>query len=142
MKESLPPAEEMSWANEILHLYVIKDGGIVMNEFSFTGEEVFDADLLAGGMTGIATILKEMIASQETKLKVIDHEDKKIIFDYGKGFTVVLIGLKDLKILRVKLNLLTQQIENVFWEILEFWQGDLDIFKPINTMIKNIFVEK
>jgi len=141
MKDSLPPAEEMDWPKEVLHLYVIKDGGIIMTDFAFSTEETFDADLLAGGMTGVTHILKEMIAGKGTKLKIIDHEDKKLLFEYGKGFSTVLISHKDLKILRNKLITLTTNIENVFWETIEVWQGDLDIFKPIKTMVKHIFTE-
>ena len=131
----------MEWANEIINIYVIKDGGIIMTEYNFSQKEKFDADLLAGGMTGVSTILKEMIDSKESNLKIIDHEDKKILFEYGKGFSTVLISYKDLKILRNKLITLTINIQNVFWETIEDWEGDLDIFKPINTMIKHIFTE-
>ena len=141
MKDSLPPAEEMEWSNEILNLYVIKDGGIIMTDYTFSQKGKFDADLLAGGMTGVTAILKEMIDSKETKLKIIDHEDKKVLFEYGKGFSTVLISHKDLRILRNKLITLTTDIQNVFWETIEGWEGDLDIFKPINTMIKHIFSE-
>jgi len=141
MKDSLPPSEEMEWSKEIIHIYVIKDGGIIMTDYSFSKEEHFDADLLAGGMTGVSTILQEMIDSKQTKLQVIDHEDKKLLFDYGRGFFVVLISIKDLKILRSKLKTLTDEIHNIFREIIEIWEGDLDIFKPIITMIKNHFIE-
>ncbi|TFG24164.1 MAG: MFS transporter [Promethearchaeota archaeon] len=151
MRDSLPPAEEMEWQKKILHIYVIAEGGIVMSDFSFLKwrekkdplierkTEEFDPNLFSGGISGVSTMLKEMIDSQQSKLKVIDHEDKKLLFEYGKGFTSVLISSKDLKILRNKLKTLTEEIQNVFSEQIEHWDGDLDKFLPVKTMIKNRF---
>jgi len=151
MRDSLPPAEEMEWQKEILHIYVIFEGGIIMSDYSFVKwrekknpliekkTEEFNPHLFSGGISGVSTILKEMIDSKQSKLKVIDHEDKKLLFEYGKGFTSILISSKDLKILRNKLKTLTEDIQNVFWETIENWHGDLDVFKPVKTMIRNRF---
>lgn len=140
MKDSLPPAEEMDWPNQVVQLYVITDGGIMMTHYAFKSKVTFDLDLFSGGISGVTTILQEMIESDQ-KLKVIDHEDKKLLFEYGDRFVVTLIARKDLRIIRSKLKILSEEIQNVFWEILEDWNGDLDVFKPINTLIKNLFEE-
>ncbi|NHI94589.1 MAG: MFS transporter [Candidatus Lokiarchaeota archaeon] len=141
MKESLPPAEEMEWAKDLIHLYVIKDNGVLMSDYSFVEKELVDHDLFSGGISGITTILQEMVDSQQ-KLKVIDHEDKKLLFEYGEQFSIILVAKKDLKILRTKLKKLTEQIQTVFWETIASWDGDLELFKPIKTLIRNYFVEK
>lgn len=141
MKESLPPPEEMDWRKGIIHLYVISASGIVMSDYSFiTQKSSDDADLFSGGVTGISTILKEMIGSYQ-HLKIIDHEDKKLLFEYGDNFLVTLVAYKDLKILRTKLKTLTTEISAVFWETIANWNGNLDIFAPMKTMIRNHFVE-
>jgi len=140
MKESLPPAEEINWRDEIIHLYVISSGGIIMSHYSFIEDNVADSDLLAGGISGIITILKEIVGSNEL-LKVIDHEDKKLLFEYDNNqqFLVALLTNKNLNILRTKLKKLTNQIQSVFWEIIRKWDGNIEIFIPIKTMIRNIF---
>ncbi|MBN2151492.1 MAG: hypothetical protein JW839_08605 [Candidatus Lokiarchaeota archaeon] len=141
MKESLPPSEEMGWARTIHDLYVISDGGIIMNAYSFLSNSSVDPTLFSGGISGVATILKEMTGSEQ-KLQIIDHEDKKILFEYGKRFTVTLVAEKDLKILRTKLKALARDIHNAFWEIIGSWNADLSVFKPVTTMIKNHFLER
>jgi len=140
MKESTPASEELEWYKEIVHLYVINNSGIFIVDFPFKEGLEYDPDLFSGGISGIKTILQEMIKSQQS-LKIIDHEDLKLIFEYGQNFFVVLISQKDLKILRTKLKALTGEIERVFREVLADWSGNLDVFKPINTMIKNIFLK-
>jgi CTP:phosphocholine cytidylyltransferase-like protein len=85
-------------------------------------------------------ILKEMTDSKE-KLKVIDHEDKKLLFEYGENFFTTLVTRKALKILRTKLADLTAEIEGVFWETIASWNGNLDVFAPLKTMIRNYFVQ-
>ena len=140
MKESLPPAEEMEWSKQIIHLYVIKDNGVLMSDYSFVEKESVDHDLFSGGISGITTILQEMVDSNQ-KLKVIDHEDKKLLFEYGEQFSVILIAQKELNVLKTKLKNLTEQIQVVFWETIATWNGDLEVFKPIKTLIRNYFID-
>jgi hypothetical protein len=145
MKESLPPSEELEWRKEIIHLYVISEGGVTLSDYSFidpaeaTGTDV--PDLVAGGLAGITTLLKEMVGGEQ--LKSIDHADKKVLFEYAyeNQFMVALLTNKDLNILRTKLRKLTAQIQAVFWETIEKWDGNLDILAPMKTMIKNQFDE-
>ncbi|MHA1427486.1 MAG: MFS transporter [Candidatus Helarchaeota archaeon] len=140
MKESLPPAEEMDWYNDIVHLYVISSGGIIMADYSFIEAGIGDSDLLAGGLSGVMTLLKEIVGSSQ-QLKSIDHEDKKLLFEYAynQQFLVALLTKKNLNILRTKLKKLTAQIQAVFWETMMNWDGNLDVLAPIKTMIRNIF---
>ncbi|TFF89104.1 MAG: MFS transporter [Promethearchaeota archaeon] len=140
MKDSLPPAEEMDWSSKIIGVYIINNSGIVMVEFPFA-EEKIDANLFSGGISGITNILQEMVASEE-KLRVIDHEDKKLLFEYSEGFFSVLLAREDLKILRSKLKTLTNEIDKVYHEIIRSWSGNVEVLKPIETMIKNQFVEE
>jgi len=140
MKESLPPSEEMNWANEIVHLYVMNDAGIVLVDYAFKETGEVDADLFSGGISGLSMMLQEMIKSDQ-RLKIIDHEDKKLMFEYGNKFTCALLVTKDLNIIRKKLELLAQEIQDVFWETIENWDGNVELFNPINTIIRNYFTE-
>ncbi|MHA1783968.1 MAG: hypothetical protein ACTSVE_02100 [Candidatus Helarchaeota archaeon] len=140
MKESLPPSEEIEWAKDILHIYVIKDSGVMISDYSFTDEEDVDTDLFSGGISGISSILQEMIDSEQ-RIKVIDHEDKKLLFEHSKQFSIVLVAKKDLNIYHVKLKRLADEIQSIFWETISTWNGDLEIFNPLKTMIRNHFVE-
>jgi MFS family permease len=146
MKESLPPSEELEWRNDLIHLFVISSGGVVMSDYSFLDHSksgtMDSADLLAGGISGITVILKEMVGSDH-QLKSIDHEDKKILFEYAYGnqFMVALLAKKNLNILRTKLKKLTAQIQAVFWETIARWDGNLEILTPIKTLIRKYFEE-
>ncbi|MFX0103852.1 MAG: MFS transporter, partial [Candidatus Hodarchaeota archaeon] len=141
MKDSLPPSEEMEWYKYIQHLHVISKGGVIMSDYSFLKDDMVDPNLFSGGISGIGTMLHEMVRSAQ-KLQIIDHEDKKILFEYGKRFIITLITEKDLRILRTKLKSLAREIHNVFWETIGSWDGDLTVFKPIKTMIRYHFVEE
>ncbi|MHA1798870.1 MAG: hypothetical protein ACTSVY_10540, partial [Candidatus Helarchaeota archaeon] len=110
------------------------------SDYSFTDEEDVDTDLFSGGISGISSILQEMIDSEQ-RIKVIDHEDKKLLFEHGKQFSIVLVAKKDLNIYHVKLKRLADEIQSIFWETISTWNGDLEIFNPLKTMIRNHFVE-
>jgi len=122
---------------------VISNSGIMMSDYSFTKTSGIDSpDLLAGGISGITAILKEMVGSDQ-QLKSIDHADKKLLFEfaYDNQFLVALLTNKDLNILRTKLKKLIAQIQAVFWETILRWNGDLDILAPMKTIIRNYFVD-
>ena len=96
--------------------------------------------ILTGGITGISQILQQMVDSAE-KIGVIDHEDKKLIFEYGNGFTIVLITKSVLKILKTKLESLKNEIFDLFGDVIPTWDGNMDIFLPVRSLIKNYFSE-
>ncbi|MFX0101325.1 MAG: MFS transporter, partial [Candidatus Hodarchaeota archaeon] len=146
MKETLPPEEELFWQNEIINIHVIHKGGVIMSYYSFIfeegvreGEEERDPLLFSSGITGISTFLQEVVESKE-RVENIDHQDKKLMFEYGNNFTVVLLTKRILKILRNKLHLLANDIQELLGSVIESWNGDLDSVQPIKSLIVRFFV--
>ncbi len=120
MKESLPPAEEINWRDEIIHLYVISSESVITSDYSFAETTITDSDLLSEGISGITILLKEIVGS-DVQLKIIYHKDKKLLFEYDtdQQFLVALLVNKNLNILLTKLKKLTNQIHSVFWETIK-----------------------
>ena len=94
--------------------------------------------LVAGGMVGITAMLREISRSSEA-LKTIDHGDQKILLEHGFNFFIALNVLEEMKIYWDKLYRLRNLIEIFFKDLLKFWDGNMDYFKPLNNIIKNEF---
>ncbi len=148
MKETLPPVEEMTWYKEVLYLYILTDSGLPIYNYSFEanlsdgGKTENSRLLFTGGITGVAQILREMTESHQ-KINVIDHQDKKLLFEYGESYEIVLISNKMLKTLRLKLENLNEDIKMIFGPTIKAWSGgDMFCFIPIKGLIEKYFLEK
>ena len=95
---------------------------------------------MAGGLTSISQITSELIKSKK-KLGFVDHGDLKLLFDHGEFVTNVLIVDEKLEILRAKLEKFTEQLEIIYGDNLSRWDGDLDQFKFLNSLVKANFEE-
>ncbi|MHA1681786.1 MAG: hypothetical protein ACTSUE_12320 [Promethearchaeota archaeon] len=141
----LPSLSEIHWADYLVHLYVfhidtaacIYDENLLnaeklkvkrQLEVDGGGEEDIPADLFSSGVVGVMGLIKEMVRS-EKRLKVLDHEDKKILLEYGKKVSVALLTFRDLQIYHEKLNNYIKKIEEEFEKPLEKWDGEISRFK-------------
>jgi hypothetical protein len=144
--ERLPVFMEVNWKENLLQLLVIhKKSGIAIFHEKFTDEinsknsnPGSDEELVAGGIVGITTLLKEISQSAEN-IKLFDHGDVKILCEYGSNTLVVLYVKEDYHIYRDKIIHLRKTIEEFFGTVLESWNGDISYFDPLNAIVKNEF---
>ncbi|MHA1651913.1 MAG: hypothetical protein ACTSYB_17130, partial [Candidatus Helarchaeota archaeon] len=93
----LPSFSEIEWHTKIISLYVItNEHGICCIYYPFRkeAESQMAPQLVSGGVSGIISLVKEMTRSKR-HLKVIDHEDIKILFEYGLYTTIALLAEED-----------------------------------------------
>ncbi len=130
---------EFGWREKLKELFIIAPNGVTLFHSSFiTKEKSQDHDLISSGLTGVEGILGEMMESKQ-KLKVVDHQDVKIIFEYGEFTTMALITYENLRIYYPKLISLSTQFENLFQEVLAHWDGQTEVFRPANRLVEEIF---
>ncbi|NVM31258.1 MAG: hypothetical protein HWN65_20640 [Candidatus Helarchaeota archaeon] len=130
---------EFGWKDKLKELFIIAPSGATLFHYSFIKEaRSRDPDLITSGLTGVKGILGEMVQSKKT-LKVVDHQDVKIIFEYGAHATLALIAQENLRILHSKLATLSTQFENLFQDVLSHWVGETEVFLPSKHLIEEIF---
>jgi len=89
-----------------------------------------DADLFGSGMAGIRGMVHEMLRS-EKRLKELDHEDKKVLLEYGDHIIVALVTSRLLDGYHVKLEQYVQLIEKLGANLLVNWTGEISKLRPI-----------
>ncbi len=130
---------EFGWKEKMKELFIIGPNGGTLFHYSFldvTNNQI--PDLISAGLAGIKDLLAEMIQSKQ-KLKVVDHQDIKIIFEYGNYSTIALVAFENLHIYQSKLASLTKQFEDLFQDVLINWRGETEVFLPSRRLIEEIF---
>ncbi len=130
----LPSLSEIHWQEYMLHVFVfhietsvsIFDRCLLKKNLA---PQKVKADLFSSGVSGVIGIVREMIQS-EKRLKVLDHDDKKILLEYGDHVIVALVALKDLKIFREKLYSFIGKIESMFKDDFIRWTSEITKFEP------------
>lgn len=140
----LPSLTEAKWMDIIFnsHLYVIYKS-VCIYEYTFSGIEKYDeldSQIITGGLSGISSILSNMIQSNE-KLDFVEVEDKQLLFTYGKYITLVLIVDERLEIIQSKLKDFMNYVEDLFASNLESWDSNPEVlqFKILDNTIQQKF---
>ena len=119
-------SKERNWVNNLIHIYVIHESGLLLYDKSFIDEQSdsVEPDLASGGFIGLITMLKE-ITKEKQLLRTIDHGGKKIIFGFNsnKSIIIALLITEELIILRNKLSYFIYDIEKNYPIIRDNFSG-------------------
>lgn len=130
---------EFGWKEKMRELFIIGPNGAPLFHYSFIKESSFqEPDLVAVGLTGFKDVLAEMMQSKKA-LKVVDHQDLKIIFEYGAYSTLALVVYENLRIYHSKLAALIVDFEHLFQDVLSQWKGEVTVFLPSKRLIESTF---
>jgi MFS family permease len=144
--EEALPHKEQEWYESLVHLFVIKDSGILLYEHEFIKEEdrTAQSDLISGGIIGLITMLNEITKGKE-KLRAIDHGDKKLMFKFNQKKSVIftLLIKEDLFVLRNKLDRFVSDFEDGYEEKLEALPtGNTGGWKILSELVEKHFKRK
>ena len=130
------------WRDYLEKLYIVSDAGIGMYSFDFndpmaTGHDL-NEDLVSGGLSGIQSMLKE-ISKSKSQIKVLDHGDMKLIFQYGKATMAVLFVRKNLVVYREKLARFHEMFEYRNEAVLKHFHGNISRLKDLEELKDTYF---
>ena len=141
---SIPSLREVDWAQKLDKLLLLHRSGMFIWEHDFQKHAEIEtpkempAQQMAGSLIGISKLIMEIIQSKK-RLKIMDHQDKQIIFSYGEHLIAALIADEYLEIYRRKLINLLDEVETLYWGILYKFDGKSAEFKQIGRIISNTF---
>ncbi len=136
---SIPSFLEYDWQKKVENIYIIHKSGLLIYEKSFIGE---DDDQYDSSISGKITSLKMMLEhiSKKEDISVIEKKGKIIIIQPGHYIYGVLICKVKLNSLQILLNNFIEKIEVIYSKILEKWDGDLKVLRPIDKIVKDYFI--
>ena len=114
--------DESDWRNSIQYLFVVRKAGVpVYSQDLYEGRSKKPAlsdELLGGALSGICSLVKELV-NNEQPLKVIKQIGYNILLEEGDTIFVALFSIKELKIIRRKLEAFLHEFEEIFKEPLK-----------------------
>jgi hypothetical protein len=133
-----PALDELDWNKQILELYVIQMGGILVCHHQFVENPDVDQTLTAAGIAGVQSLFQEITRSA-TGLNIVSIGEYDILFAHGAAFTCVLIAKKPYKVLLDKVQEFTTRFEYEFGTVLQQFEGRLGEFHSAVELIESVF---
>lgn len=133
-----PALGELDWRTQLVELYVIQKGGLLIFHHEFIQNSEIDEMLTAAGISGVQSLFQE-ITSSEAGLNVVSVGQFEILFSHSSTFTSVLISRASYKMLLAKLREFTNLFELMFGSILQNFEGNLREFSSAQELVASIF---
>jgi len=133
-----PALDELDWNKQILELYVIQMGGLLVCHHQFVENPDVDQTLTAAGIAGVQSLFQEITRS-DTGLNIVSIGEYDILFAHGAAFTCVLIAKKPYKVLLDKVQEFTTKFEYEFGTVLQQFEGSLREFHSAVELIESVF---
>jgi len=136
---SLPPFSEFDWKEKLENVFIINKGGICLYSQSYLDnqKETVDENLVSGAISSVNLMLEELTSTKG--LTILEKRGKIVTLCPGEFTYGVTFSTEDLKNIKARLKSFIDKFETVYFNVLEGWSGDLDIFKPTENLIKEFF---
>ena len=136
---SIPSFSEYDWKDKINNVLIVLKSGLFIYKKYFQNENdpIYDS-VISGVITSLKMMLDTVSANDD--ISIIEKKGKIVIIQPGKYIYGVLICDENLNSLQILLSNFIEKIETIYSNVLENWDGDLKVFKPINDFAKEIFV--
>lgn len=139
----LPPFSEFDWQDKIEEILVLSDSGIGIYHKSFIDKTADHSEvLISGAITGVNIMLEEITATKDTRTAVIEKKGKLVNIFKGDFITGVLISKEKLNSINFHLKEFIEKVERIYHSILINWDGNIDVFSPLEDIINEIFAKK
>ncbi|KXH77290.1 MAG: hypothetical protein AM326_12500 [Candidatus Thorarchaeota archaeon SMTZ-45] len=133
-----PTLDELDWKQQLVELFIIQEGGLLVYHHEFVENAEIDQVLTAAGISGVQSLFQEITRS-ETGLNIVTVGEFAILFSHSLTFTTVLISREPYNVLLAKLKELTSSFENMFGMIIQNFEGSLKEFSSAQDLVNSIF---
>ncbi len=136
---STPSFSEYNWQKKVESLFIMHKSGLLIYEKSFIEEKQIPySSSVSGVMTSLRMMLEQISGEKETS--IIEKKGKYIIIQPGDFIYGVIISKEKLNSLQVILSNLIEKIEGIYYNLLQNWEGDLKVFRPIEKIVQDFFL--
>ncbi|MFX1571524.1 MAG: hypothetical protein ACFFB0_02165 [Promethearchaeota archaeon] len=135
-----PAFSEFDWKDKIEDVFLIYENGACLFYKSYTQKlDLLNEHIITSAITSVNIMLKEILKSRAKQISIIKKKGKLIYIFPGDLITGVIFSKKESRTIELNMKQFVIKIEQVYNNILKDWDGDLEIFKPINYIFEEIF---
>jgi hypothetical protein len=114
--------DESDWRNSVQYIFVVRKAGVPLFSQDLYKERKkkhsLSDELLAGALSGICNLVKELVDNRQP-LKVIKQIGYNILLEEGDRIFVAVFSIKELNIIRQKMEAFLHEFEEIFDESLK-----------------------
>ncbi|MGY5876473.1 MAG: hypothetical protein RTU30_12065 [Candidatus Thorarchaeota archaeon] len=133
-----PAFDELDWAEQLVGLFVIGEGGILMYHHRFLEVSDVDENLAAAGLSGVQDLLRE-ITSAEGGFNIVSIGEYEILFSHGGHVSSALVSKTSYQILLGKIEDFTEKFELLFQDVIKMQSRSLEKDERASTLVESIF---
>ena len=140
----LPPFSEFDWQEKIEAVFLINEAGLCLYYKAFSNKKEFiNENLISVAISSMYIMLQELTKSGEGSkgISVIKKEGENIIISHGNFVKGVLYTSEELNFPKIVLKNFVEKFETLYHNILKDWKGDVNQFKPIETVANDLFLK-
>jgi len=135
---SIPSFSEYDWQEKIDSVIIMHKSGLYMYKRSFRSDpNSIDESIITGTLTTLKLMLEKVTDRED--ILTIEKKGKIIIIQPGKFIYGVIICDEKLNSLQILLRRFIERIETIYYQVLKHWNGNLNVFKPLDDISKEIF---
>ncbi|NVM29237.1 MAG: hypothetical protein HWN65_10400 [Candidatus Helarchaeota archaeon] len=136
----LPAFAEYDWREKVEELLLMNKSGICLIHKSFTDQiNHLNEVLMSGALLSVNILLEELTSAKVTGSSIIKKKGKTVNIFSSTHLTGVLISQEELNTINYYLKEFIQKVEKVYQNVFADWDGDIDVFAPVGTMIDEFF---
>ncbi len=102
-----------------------------------------DQDLVSGALSGISSLISEVVSSGNGQLEQIDSGDTKFVFEWGENHNFIVVALSDVLtspiLLEEDISTAAKLISIKYSQVLDDWSGDISDFEKIENFLMLCF---
>ncbi len=134
----IPSISEYEWKENVNGILIINRNGLKLYS-KFFKEDIDDMQgtLISGLLTSMKLMLED--TTERKGISIIEQKGQVFIIYPGKYVNGVLICEKNLIAPQILLKTFIERIEDIYFKILETWNGETEILKPIEYIFKEVF---
>ncbi|TXT63970.1 MAG: conserved membrane protein of unknown function [Promethearchaeota archaeon] len=131
-------SKESIWADALRNLYVFNRNSLCIysKTFDSRNQSALSEDLITGGLSGILKLISE-ITNERKNLRIIDKDQVKLYFEYGRYTVLALTADRYLPILFKKMEIFLKRFEHEFEKELENFHGETSQFSSKTELLVN-----
>ncbi|MHA1943763.1 MAG: hypothetical protein ACW96M_05140 [Candidatus Thorarchaeota archaeon] len=133
-----PALGELDWKQQLVELFIIQQGGLLVYHYEFERTSELDQVLTAAGISGVQSLFQE-ITKSEMGLNVVSVGKYAILFSHSVSFTSVLITKSPYNVLIDKIEEFTNAFELMFGTIIQNFEGNLKEFSSAKDLVTSVF---
>lgn len=134
----LPVMEDYDWMDYVESIFLIDDAGApIFYKIIQSEANIPHQNLVSSAIKSINIMLEQV--TNYKGISIIKKENNTTIIYPGEYITGVIFCSKKLESINKLLKNLVERVENLYEKILPSWDGDLEIFSPIEDIFLDLF---